>query len=146
MSQKNDLLGMPHGTAGSRLRKLILFDFARKLGVDQCFRCGQRIEDVDDLSVEHKEPWQSAPDPKAAFFDLGNIAFSHLRCNSAEGNRANRAKEQCPQGHPYFGDNLIIESRGGGKTQRACRECRRRSSRAYYRAHPRSSADRVPAS
>lgn len=93
MSAKDKLLGMSHGTASNRLRKLIMWTLVCKTDQNVCFRCGQRIEDVDDLSIEHKEPWQGAADPKAAFFDLKNIAFSHLRCNSGA---ANANKTHCP--------------------------------------------------
>ncbi len=36
---------------------------------------------MSEFSIEHKIPWQSAEDPKESFFDLDNIAFSHLKCN-----------------------------------------------------------------
>lgn len=118
MSEKDRLLGQPFGTASNRLRKLILFDFAKRLGLDQCFHCGQRIENVDDLSIEHKEPWQGASDPRATFFDLENIAFSHLRCNNR------KIKEQCPKGHLY------------GDLRPECRDCRD-ARRRHFRSRNR---------
>lgn len=37
------------------------------------------IGTVQDFSIEHKEPWFNvAPE---LFWDLGNLAFSHLSCN-----------------------------------------------------------------
>ena len=115
---KDRLLGMPHGTATHRLRKTILYSMLYgKVYDPNCFRCGQQIEDVDDLSIEHKLPWQGASDPKAAFFDLGNIAFSHLRCNTMH--NGSSQKTHCPQGHPYSGDNLHISPDG----DRHCRRC-----------------------
>ena len=119
---KDRLLGMPHGTANHRLRKLILFDLLRRFGLDQCFRCGQRINQVDDLSIEHKAPWQSAPDPQASFFDLENIAFSHLSCNSGarqDGDTANRQKTECLRGHPFDEENTYRRPDG----RRNCRQC-----------------------
>jgi len=62
-----------------------MFGMAQRLGEDVCYRCDKRIELVEDLSVEHKEPWQSSTNPVVSFFDLDNIAFSHLSCNSAAG-------------------------------------------------------------
>lgn len=85
--EKSRALGINFGTASNRLRKMLLWQYVAMTDDGICFRCGKWIDDVDDLSIEHKEPWQSADDPKAAFFDTANIAFSHLRCNSAEGNR-----------------------------------------------------------
>ena len=79
--RKNELLGMNHGTATHRLRKAIMFQMVKRLGEDICSRCGEKIENIDDLSIEHLRAWQLAEDPVIAFFDLNNVAFSHLRCN-----------------------------------------------------------------
>lgn len=72
-------LGMPYGTAASKLRKNILFRCVKKLGENFCFKCGTEIESVDDLSIEHKLPWENRD--VDLFWDLDNIAFSHLKCN-----------------------------------------------------------------
>lgn len=85
---KDTLLGMSHGTANNQLRKMILFNCIQKLGEDICFRCGKKIEHIADLSIEHKESWQLSKTPKKTFFDLGNIAFSHLDCNISSANRS----------------------------------------------------------
>ena len=79
--KKAEQLGMPHGTAGNRLRKRILFALIREAELDTCCRCNKKIEDVSDLSIEHIVPWLDSKDPIGLFFDLDNIAFSHLRCN-----------------------------------------------------------------
>lgn len=84
---KSALLKMPFGTANGKLRKMLLFEFTRRLGLLQCHRCGEQIVSIDDFSMDHKIEWQSAADPIAAFFDLENIAFSHLSCNSSAANR-----------------------------------------------------------
>ena len=88
--QKDRLLGMPHGTANNRLKKSIIYDLARQLGKLECFRCKEIIYKIDELSIEHIHAWQSSPDPKAAFFDLSNVAFSHLSCNCAAAARPSR--------------------------------------------------------
>lgn len=88
--RKHELLGMNYGTAFGRLRKQIMFSMAKKLDVDWCFRCGSKIESIEEFSVEHKQPWQAAPDPVASFFDLENIAFSHNSCNSAAARQVNK--------------------------------------------------------
>jgi hypothetical protein len=87
---KDEFLGMSHGTASHRLKKLILFNLLQELGRDGCFVCGEKISDVEALSIEHKKPWLFVD--VALFWDLENIAFSHLRCNrphrmSTVGNR-----------------------------------------------------------
>lgn len=82
MSKKKcEALGMNHGAAAHQLRKNILFHLLEKLEMNVCFQCNRVIVDTKDLSIEHKDPWMSAKDPKNSFFDLDNIAFSHLTCN-----------------------------------------------------------------
>lgn len=88
--KKHALLGMNHGTAGHQLRKKILFSLIEKLEMNICFQCSRVIADIDDLSIEHKSPWMSASKPKEAFFDLENIAFSHLSCNVSAAQRPNK--------------------------------------------------------
>ncbi len=77
--RKAAFLGMPHGTAAAKLRKMILWRFIQQCGEDTCFRCKEKIESIDDLSIEHKEPWEGVS--VELFWDLDNIAFSHMKCN-----------------------------------------------------------------
>lgn len=84
---KYALLGMPHGTAVHQLRKLIMFSLIQELGKDVCYRCSEKINGVEDLSIEHKISWQLSTTPVETFFDLDNIAFSHLHCNCSAGKR-----------------------------------------------------------
>lgn len=81
-NKKAQQLGMPYGTACGRLRKQLMFCLLQRLGEAQCYRCGEPITDVASLSIEHKSAWLDSDDPLKLFFDLDNIAFSHLRCNS----------------------------------------------------------------
>lgn len=78
---KAHALGMPFGTASNKLKKSLLLHLAQKLGMDQCFRCSNKIENVESFSIEHKKSWIRSENPKEAFFNLENIAFSHLACN-----------------------------------------------------------------
>ena len=73
-------LGMPYGTACGRLRKNVLFRLLQKHNEDICVRCSKRIESVDDLSLEHVKPWENRD--ASLFWDLDNIAFSHIHCNT----------------------------------------------------------------
>ncbi len=89
-------LGMSHGKASHRLRKLVLFDTLRRHGENICFRCGLDIESAAELSIEHKEPWLDvSPD---LFWDLSNIAFSHLRCNRPNRPICEKWKKRGPEG------------------------------------------------
>lgn len=78
---KAEQLGMNPSTASHKLVKDILFQLVQETGKDWCFQCGAKIE-RNNFSIEHKVPWLHSDDPKALFFDLDNIAFSHKECNS----------------------------------------------------------------
>lgn len=106
--KKNEQLGMPFGTASGQLRKLILFDLLKKLNKNICFRCGEEISNIEELSIEHIVPWLDSDNPKELFFSLENISFSHLLCNIRairkeylveSGKRASKANIiACPEG------------------------------------------------
>jgi hypothetical protein len=81
--KKNAQLGMPYNTARQRLVKMILFDMLKQLDRDTCFRCNGKMDNIDDLSIEHKESWVDV-DPNL-FWDLNNISFSHHKCNADHG-------------------------------------------------------------
>ena len=85
--KKLEQLGIPIGTASNRLRKSIIFMLLKKLNLNFCYQCGGEIESERDLSVEHKEGWIDSEDPMKLFFDLDNIAFSHLSCNCKDGGK-----------------------------------------------------------
>ena len=97
-NKKSEQLGMSHGAAANRLRKKILFALIREAGVDDCFRCGKLIEGIDDLSIEHKTPWLDSKDPVGLYFDLDNIAFSHLSCNCGSARNIKIRKPVPPHG------------------------------------------------
>jgi hypothetical protein len=80
---KHEQLGMSYGKARNILNKNIMFSLMQKCKMDRCFQCGGKIKSVDDLSVEHKIPYLYSENPVELFFDLDNIAFSHISCNSA---------------------------------------------------------------
>jgi hypothetical protein len=82
-------LGEKLSTAKSRLNKLIIFHLAQKCGMDICYRCGNKIDTVEEISIDHKESWKLSDDPVKYFYDMGNIAFSHLQCNSEAGIMSN---------------------------------------------------------
>ena len=90
MSKKSTLLGMPHGTAYSRLRKSIIFTLAKRLELTKCYRCACEIETESEFSIDHKEAWEGSQDPLKTFLDPENIAFSHLKCNIGAAKRPNK--------------------------------------------------------
>lgn len=82
-AKKAKALGMPHGTASARLKKEVMFQLVKSTHADICFRCGERIKSAEELSIDHKVDWLNSDDPMGLFFNLANISFSHLKCNSA---------------------------------------------------------------
>src|SRR3990172_7595255 len=83
--KKAGQLGMPLGTARGKLVKILLFSMAKELGRDACFHCNQKIETVNEFSLEHKKPWLDVSTD--LFWDLSNVAFSHLHCNASKARR-----------------------------------------------------------
>ena len=79
---KSKQLGIPYGTAGNRLRKALLFKYVKKCHEDICFKCNKKIILIEDFTIEHKVPWQNKH--VSLFWDLGNISFSHKKCNKRE--------------------------------------------------------------
>jgi hypothetical protein len=96
--RKAETLGMPYGTASNRLRKMLLFKLLVHVGAHNCFVCGDEIGSVDELSIEHIEPWEGRPDGAEKFWDLDNIAFSHTKCNRPHTQTGGRNKRQGPEG------------------------------------------------
>jgi hypothetical protein len=76
-----DKLGMHKSSAQRKLSKILLFEYVKKAGENICWQCGVEIIEFDEFSIEHKESWSCAEDSKKAYFDVKNIAFSHLTCN-----------------------------------------------------------------
>lgn len=96
MDEKSRQLGMPFGTANARLRKQILFALTVKHKENLCYRCHKWINHISEFTIEHKSPWLHIS--TELFWDLENIAFSHLYCNVSSarkpwGKRANAPKD-----------------------------------------------------
>lgn len=83
MKKKAHQLGMNPSTASHRLVKDLLFRFVILAG-HKCHRCGEELNRAD-FSIDHKVPWRNSDNPIGLFFDLDNIAFSHLSCNVSVG-------------------------------------------------------------
>lgn len=81
---KSEQLGMPFGTATAKLRKTILFSLLKKYNENYCYKCCGEIESEKELSIEHKTPWLYSESPIELFFNMENIAFSHLECNTKD--------------------------------------------------------------
>ena len=98
-AKKTKQLGMNPSTASNRLKKLLLFDLAKRLKINWCYQCGAEIKKASKMTVEHKTPWLDSDDPAKNFFDIDNIAFSHASCNYGAA-RVKRGAE-CPSTTAY---------------------------------------------
>lgn len=123
--RKNAQLGMPFGTANNKLRKLVLFDLLERHGENICYRCDKPIEFVDELSMDHKEPWLGSD--TALYWDLDNIAFAHSICNNRAGRRV--VVRYCPNGHDTF--------QTGRYNDGHCKKCNSQRIAKYRAAHSR---------
>ena len=65
-----------------------MFELARKCNMDTCFRCDEKIEDINKFTIDHKESWLLSKNPAQLFNDMDNIAFSHAKCNYEAGTKA----------------------------------------------------------
>lgn len=98
-AKKSNFLGMDYGTASNRLKKLVMFDMAQRLGEAVCYRCGESINTVDEFTLEHKQPWLDIDSD--LFWALDNLAWSHAHCNT-QARRAPRAGRG-PEGTNWCG-------------------------------------------
>lgn len=73
---------------------------------------------------------------------LANLAWGtqleNMQDQREHGTHRNRVKTHCPSGHPYAGDNLMVDKNGN----RRCAKCRRES---WRRLSARRSAERAVA-
>ena len=127
-ASRSEFLGMPHGTAANRLRKQILFDCIQKLNLDSCFACGEKILSADELSIEHKKPWEGIS--VDLYWDLDNIAFSHLKCNRPH-RQGHGLRKVGPQGTAWCidcqrfrrEDDFYRETNRWNGRMRRCKQC-----------------------
>ncbi len=79
-------LGMNKSTASHRLVKDLLWMLIEETGKNICSRC-EKVMNRESFSIEHNLPWRDSDNPKNLFFDLTNISFSHISCNSSAARR-----------------------------------------------------------
>ncbi len=127
-NNKNKFLGIPYGTACYKLRKMIMFDLVKQLNKNFCYRCKERIEHMKDFSIDHKKCWLGVN--KELFWDLNNIAFSHLRCNISHGSRdrkynGNKDEAWCYGCHRFLiKDKFSNNSTRWNKVDCECKSCK----------------------
>ena len=146
-------LGMSHGEAAGKLRKKILFSLLVRLKENVCFKCGSAVETDDDLSIEHKQPWENRE--TSLFWDLENIAFSHTKCNVPHIRRGGEPKRiigeqglswctSCKRFHPES-DFSKDAARWNG-LRKSCRQQMKLYKERYFESKPYSSSGRTAVS
>jgi hypothetical protein len=97
---------------------MLFFSLVKKLELDTCHRCNERITDYKQLSIDHIETWLNKSND--LFWDINNIAYSHLSCNSA------KSASSTENPHPSY------VSYSGGCRCDACKACKKIYTR-YWR-------------
>lgn len=136
---RKEQLGMDYGTACGRLRKMVLHHVLVQAGINECFRCKRLIETAEELSLDHKLSWLHVS--AELFWDLDNVAFSHLRCNTID--RPNRREPPSPE-VAWCSDHKAWLPRSGfgpGKrwdgTHPICRSCQAKRQKRRDGENPR---------
>ena len=117
--KKDTALGMNRSTAQARLTRDLLWKYLCLAGSNSCHRCSKPMT-RETFSIDHKVDWLQSDNPVETFFDLDNISFSHLDCNSAAG--SSRVKSPCGTNAKY---------RNGCRCD-ACKAAHSISSKRYY--------------
>jgi len=79
-ARKTKILGESFSNAYYRLTKDLLFSQAIAAG-HTCYRCKEALT-RETFSIEHKIDWLNHEEAAKMFFDVDNIAYSHLQCNT----------------------------------------------------------------
>lgn len=91
-------LGMPMGTARSKLQRKLIWNFLLRQGENKCEHCGDWISAPEDLAITHVESWLD--NDASLFWDTHNVAFMHSPCAeqfAAERDVARRQKAEKPE-------------------------------------------------
>jgi hypothetical protein len=118
-NKKQEQLGMNPSTAQHKLLKDIMWDLIVKTNQDTCCKCGCKMT-RETFSIEHLVPWLDSDNPIELFFDLENIAFSHLKCNIAD---SRKTYSECGTVNRYCKYGCRCEE---------CKEAKRTARAKYY--------------
>lgn len=58
-----------------------MFELVEKCNMDTYYRCDAENKNFEDFTIDHKESWLLSNESVNMFYSMGNIAFSHAKCN-----------------------------------------------------------------
>ena len=140
--KKSKQLGMSFGTAGARLKRLIIWSLLVELNLEHCYRCEQLMS-VDTYSIDHDINWLD--NDVELFWDITNIRYSHLSCNVQASSRNDK---HCPEENSWcssckecrptfeFGNN----KRKKNGLDPYCKKCKRPKNAKYMRNKRKASS------
>lgn len=111
-----DILEMGFAHANHRLKQQIIYNMAEKSRLNMCFKCGQKIRSVEDLSIEHINGWNNEQE----LLDINNISISHLHCNCGA---SNAGSGKLAKQYGYIGINKFVDKRKDYVKYRAWARC-----------------------
>jgi hypothetical protein len=85
------------------LYRAVIFHLAKECGKDMCLRCGKKIPTIRELSIDHAVAWNGNLE---RYWDMENIGFSHLSCNSRHGTTVRvytKLNDNAPDGSVWCG-------------------------------------------
>lgn len=79
--KNKEVLGTSMSNATMRLLRSLVFDYICRMHDNYCYRCKLPMT-RQDFSIEHIKEWRGAENGQELFFDIDNISYSHLKCNT----------------------------------------------------------------
>lgn len=76
-------LGMPVGTARSKLHRNLIWKLLLRHGENLCAHCDDWISNPEELAITHFEPWLD--NEPSLFWEYDNVAFMHRTCAAEHG-------------------------------------------------------------
>lgn len=87
--KRSSQLGMSVSTARAKLVMDLLYYMVMTHSSGTCARCGELLT-RDSFTIDHMDPWLDSDDPFHKYFDVSNIQYSHLSCNSRASRRPHK--------------------------------------------------------
>mgnify|MGYP002346281941 CR=1 FL=1 len=80
---------MSVSTARAKLVMDLLFHMVMTHTSGTCARCGELLT-RSSFTIDHMDPWLDSEDPFSKYFDVSNVRYSHLSCNSKASRRPHK--------------------------------------------------------